>query len=138
MDLVVPDAHPHRLLHRIDRQMQRQHAGRAKDDLVGLELGPDQRHARQLALAHEFPLRVHHHPGPVQVEPGLGQHRFVDRHAGTGLDRVDHEGGNGGGDVWIGLAHGQDLAGTGGWAAWRPQETRFCPASYNPPHGKHL
>ena len=67
----------------VQRHVQRQHAGRAKDDFEGPELGPDQRHARQLALTHEFPLRVHHHPGPVQVQPGFRQFHRIQFNAGA-------------------------------------------------------
>jgi hypothetical protein len=53
--------------------VQRQHAGRAQHHVVCLELRLDQRHARQLALRDELALGVHHHPGAVEVQPGLGQ-----------------------------------------------------------------
>jgi hypothetical protein len=48
--------HLHRLFHRIDGQVQGQHAGRAQHHVVELQLRLDQGHPRQLALRHELAL----------------------------------------------------------------------------------
>ena len=94
LDLVVPDRHAHRLLHLVERDMQRQHARSTQDHVVVLELGLDQRHARQLTLRQEGALRIDHHPGPVKLQPGFRQQGFLHLHPGAGLDGINPQPGD--------------------------------------------
>jgi hypothetical protein len=71
--------------------VQGQHAGRAQDHVVVPQLRLDQRHARQLALREEMALGVHHHPGAVELQPGLGQQHILHLHAGAGFHRIHIE-----------------------------------------------
>ncbi len=57
---VVPHAHAQRPLHRVERHVQRQHAGRAQHHVVQTDGGPHQRQAGQLALRTES--RPRHRP----------------------------------------------------------------------------
>ena len=83
--------------------MQGQHAGRAQDHLEMLELRLDERHARQFTLADKITPRVHHHPGPVKLQAGFNQQRFLDFHTGAGFHRVDEETGDSGLDASVGV-----------------------------------
>jgi hypothetical protein len=104
--LVLPHAHTHRLLDPVEGQVQRQHAGGAQHHFHVLHLRLDQRHARQLPLRDELARGVDHHPGPVELQPGLRQQDFGEFDAGTRLDRVDEQARDGGVEVESGLGHG--------------------------------
>jgi hypothetical protein len=71
-DAVAPDLDLDRRLDAIDRDVQGEHAGRAQDQLVGLERRRHERQARQLALADEAPGGIDDDPFAIEVEPGLG------------------------------------------------------------------
>jgi hypothetical protein len=80
--------------------------GRPQHHLVQLERRTHQGHPRQLALRDALPLRVDHHPGAVEIEPGGRQHRLAQLDAGAGLDGIDEQardaGFEGGGIGWHG------------------------------------
>jgi hypothetical protein len=105
--------------------VQRQHAGGAQHQVTAAQLGAHQRHARPVALGEEDALRVHHHPGTVEVQAGIGQQRLAHLDAGAGLDGVDEQPGDGAGQVVVRTKHGGRSADAG---------APIVP-SYNPAHG---
>jgi len=121
--------------------MQRQHAGGTQHHLLTLELGADQRHARQLALGDELALVVNDHPGAVQVQAGLGEQGLAHLDAGAGLDGVDEQPGDGAGQVGFGAeAHAAALLVKNGQgkAPILHCPCRQRPRSYNGLHGAYL
>jgi hypothetical protein len=83
--LVVPDTGAAGLFHRVQRHVQRQHARRTQHHVVAAQRDAHQRQARRVALGDHGAGVVHHHPGAVQLQPGLDQQRLVDGDAGAGL-----------------------------------------------------
>ena len=71
LDLVVPDTGARGRLHRVEVQVQRQHARRAQQEVATAELRLHECHARQLALREHVAVLVHHHPGAVEFEAGF-------------------------------------------------------------------
>ena len=90
-EFLTPQAHAGRRLYLVQRNMQRQHAGRPQHHVVMPELRPHQRQARQLALGQKGLLFIHHHPGAVKFQAGFGEDGLLHRHPGAGLDRVDKQ-----------------------------------------------
>ena len=88
---VVPNPYCQRLLDPVNGDVQRQHAGGAQHQMVGFELRLNQRQPGHFALGDKFALSVHHHPGPVQIKPGVGQQRLGHCDPGAGFDRVDQQ-----------------------------------------------
>ena len=80
---VVPDGDLGIALVFVQVQVKRQHAGCAQHQLVAFELGGHQRQLRRFALGDEITLGVHHHPGAVKFEAGVGQQRLLQGQAGT-------------------------------------------------------
>ena len=93
IDGVAPDgrAHRRRIGERFGAQgrAQRRHAGRIDHEIVAVERGPDQRHARTGALREHAARRVGDHPVTVVFETGLEKHRAPQGNARAGLDRID-------------------------------------------------
>ena len=71
---VVPDFDRGRPFNRVNLHIQSQHTGRAQHQFMHFELRLDQCQACLLTLGDEDTIGINHHPGAVQVEPGLGQH----------------------------------------------------------------
>ena len=79
IDGVAPDGRANRL--RIGERFgaqgraQGRHAGRVDDEIIGIERGADQRHARMRALREHGAGGVDHHPVAVVFEAGLEERR---------------------------------------------------------------
>ena len=75
--------------------MQCQHARCPQHHFRGFELRADQGHARQGALGQKMPLRIHHHPGAVQIQACFGQHSLLHLDTGARFHGVDKQPRNG-------------------------------------------